>query len=56
MVTYILPRVRVGSKEGRFIKISCLISSVFIFEVGAKIYTPSYISLETVLQKEGVIF
>lgn len=27
-----------------------------IFEVSAKIFTPSYISLETVLQKEGVIF
>lgn len=26
------------------------------FELAAKIFTPSYISLETVLQKEGVIF
>lgn len=26
------------------------------FELATKIYTPSYISLETVLQKEGVIF
>jgi hypothetical protein len=25
-------------------------------ELGAKIYTPSYISLETILQREGVIF
>jgi len=27
-----------------------------IFELATKIYTPSYISLETVLQKQGVIF
>lgn len=27
-----------------------------IFEVGVKIYTPSYISLETVLQRGGIIF
>ncbi len=27
-----------------------------VFELGNKIYTPSYISLESVLQKEGVIF
>lgn len=27
-----------------------------IFELATKIYTPSYISLETVLEKEGVIF
>lgn len=27
-----------------------------IFEVSTKIYVPSYISLETVLQKEGIIF
>ena len=26
------------------------------FELATKIYTPSYISLETVLQKEGIIF
>lgn len=26
------------------------------FELGTKIYTPSYISLQTILQKEGVIF
>jgi hypothetical protein len=26
------------------------------FELATKIYTPSYVSLETVLQKEGVIF
>lgn len=26
------------------------------FELGVKIYTPSYISLETILQKEGMIF
>jgi len=27
-----------------------------VFELATKIYTPSYISLETVLEKEGVIF
>ena len=27
-----------------------------IFELATKIYTPSYISLETVLEKEGIIF
>lgn len=49
---YIKKGVLIRLRNGIFAKSS----GYEIFEAANKIFTPSYISLETVLQKEGVVF